>query len=483
VQRLGGQFVLRIDDTDENRNRPEALQPILDGFRWLGMNWDEGPEVGGPYGPYFQSERGHLYKAAAMKLLETGHAYPDYTTAEERATEKARIDATKKPYVFRGEHRNVSIADCMRMYQEKPTTLRFKIPSGHKVIIDDLIRGRCEQDSELLTDLPILREDGSALYNFATVIDEHELKITHVLRAHEHLPNTYPQKLIYEALGYPVPRFGHVPLVNYKGKKMSKRNLPPPTEDERAIFRRLGWTDAEIDSSGINLAMVAYYRELGYLPEAVINYLGRLGWSLDDHTEFLRLKDFIAAFDFETGTGRINKAPAEFDPKKLFWLQGEYMNLLSVEEKVKGSLPFLQRAKILPENPTPKQMATLDAIVKASAERLKLFSTILEYAAPIFADPVYNPKSVEKGLKAAGAVELLQEFAKVLETCEPFDAATTDKALHTFCESKGIKAGVLVKPVRVATTGVDVGFGLFETLAILGKAEVLRRIDMAVKLV
>lgn len=483
VQRLGGQFVLRIDDTDADRNRPEALQPILDGFRWLGMNWNEGPEVNGPHGPYFQAQRGHLYKAAALKLVETGHAYPDYSTAEEREAAVNAAKAAKKQYLFRGLHRDTSASESLRLYQEKPTAIRFKVPVGRTVVVDDLIRDRCEQKTDLIGDPVILRQDGGALYNFATVIDDYELKITHVIRAQEHLSNTYPQVLMYEALGYPVPRFGHVPVVNWKGKKMSKRDLPPPTEEERAVFRRLGWTDAQIDSTGINLAMVAYYRELGYLPEAVVNYLGRLGWSLDDHTEFLRLKDFIAAFDLETGIGRINKSPAEFDPKKLFWLQGEYMNLLTLEEKVNGCLPFLCRAGILPENPTPAQRTTLQAIVKASAERLKLFSTILEYAAPIFAtDPVYAPKAVEKGLKKEGALALLAEFATALEGCDPFDAPTTDKALHTFCEQKGIKAGELVKPVRVAITGVEVGFGLFETLAILGKAESLRRINLAMKL-
>jgi len=261
ARRLGGQFVLRIDDTDTERNRAEALQPILDGFRWLGIQWDEGPEVGGPYGPYFQSQRGESYRAAA---------------------------------------------------------LRFKIPAGRTIVVDDLIVGRCEQASDLLGDPVILRANGTALYNFASVVDDAALKITHVIRAREHLSNTYPQVLFLEALGLPLPRYAHVPVVNWKGEKMSKRKLPPLTEAERSKFRQLGWTDEQITASGINLATVAYYRELGYLPAAIINYLGRLGWSLDDKTEFMTRTEMIANFSLE----RVNDSPASFDPDKLYWLAG-----------------------------------------------------------------------------------------------------------------------------------------------------------------
>jgi glutamyl/glutaminyl-tRNA synthetase len=270
--------------------------------------------------------------------------------------------------------------------------------------------------------------------------------------------------------------------VNWKGEKMSKRKLPALTDDERSKFRQLGWTDAEIAASGINLATVAYYRELGYLPEAIINYLGRLGWSLDDKTEFIPLDQMLAHFDMETGLGRVNSSPGEFDPKKLFWLQDEYMKRLSVEEKVRRCLPFLQRAKFVGDTPDGATLAKLDAIVRASGDRIKLFSDILQYGGPIFRpDPEYNAKAVEKRLKKAGAADLLREFATVLERVEPFDAANSERAMNEFCGAKGIKLGDMVHPVRVATTGIEVGFGLFETLAILGKPEVLRRIKLALE--
>jgi glutamyl-tRNA synthetase len=482
ARRLGGQFVLRIDDTDTERNRAEALQPILDGFRWLGINWDEGPEVGGPYAPYFQSQRGESYKAAALTLLETGHAYPDYMTKEELDAERKTAEKAKKPYVHRGPLRDASADENVHRYREKSTTLRFKIPTGRTVVVDDMIVGRCEQASDLLGDPVILRANGTALYNFASVVDDAALRITHVIRAREHLSNTYPQLLFLEALGLPLPRYAHVPVVNWKGEKMSKRKLPPLTEDERSKFRQLGWTDAEIDASGINLATVAYYRELGYLPEAIINYLGRLGWSLDDKTEFIPLGQMIAAFDFETGIGRVNSSPGEFDPKKLFWLQDEYMKLLPLEEKVRQCLPFLQRANYVADPANPADVVRLETILRASGDRVKLFSDILQYGGPIFRkDPEYSPKAVEKRLKKAGAGDLLRAFVPVLETCEPFDAVTTEKGMNDFCTARELKLGEMVHPVRVATTGVEVGFGLFDTLAILGKAEVLRRIGLALQ--
>ena len=482
-QRLGGQFILRIDDTDVQRNQAEALQPILDGFRWLGIDWDEGPEIGGPCAPYFQSQRLETYKAAALKLLETGHAYPDYVSKEQEDAERKKAEAAKKPYVHRGPHRDTPAEECVRLYQANPTALRFKIPFGRKVIIKDLVRGDCEQATDLMTDPVILRANGIALYNFASVLDDAALKITHVVRATEHLPNTYSQKLFLEALELPIPAYAHIPVVNYKGTKMSKRKLPPLTDDERQKLQMLGWTDEEITASGINIATVAFYKEMGYLPEAIINYLGRLGWSLDDKTEFLRLKDMISHFDMETGIGRVTSSPGEFDPKKLFWLQDEYMKLLSVEEKVAQCVPFLKRAKLIDENPSAGTLELLEKIVRASGDRLKLFSDILQYGAPIFkADPEYNPKSVEKRLKKPGAAELLREFATVLAATDPFDAGTIDKAMHAFCEARGVKLGDMVHPVRVATTGVEVGFGLFETLEILGKEKVLARIEKALTL-
>jgi glutamyl-tRNA synthetase len=482
-RRLGGQFILRIDDTDAERNRAEALQPILDGFRWLGIDWDEGPEVGGPYGPYYQSQRNHLYVAAGMKLLETGHAYPDYLTSEQIAEEKKACDAAKKPYVHRGPHRNTPIEECLSLYRAKPTTLRFKVPLGQTVVVKDLICGDCEQRTDLMTDPVILRADGRALYNFATVVDDDALRITHVVRAREHLANTYSQVLFYQALGAPLPQFAHVPVVNEPNskKKLSKRDMKKfVTADIRQKLNAIGWTDEQIDSrDDLNPATVAFYREMGYLPSGLVNYLGRLGWSLDDKAEIIYLKDMISHFSLE----RVTNSSASFDPAKLYWVAGEHMKSLPLADKVAGCVPFLVRAKLLTEPLDDGARNLLTRVVEACGDRLKLFSDILKLGEPFFRkDPVYDPKSVEKRLKKPGAADLLRDFAQRLKATVPFEPASLEAALNAFCTERGLKQGDLVHPIRVATTGSEVGVGLFDILALLGQAESLRRIDMALAL-
>jgi glutamyl-tRNA synthetase len=483
THRQGGKFILRIDDTDAERNKAEALQPILDGFRWLGLQWNEGPEVGGPFAPYFQSQRQDKYVAAAMKLLETGHAYPDYMTKEQLDAERKACEAAKKPYVHRGPHRDTPAAECVRLYREKPTTLRFKVPAGSAAVVEDLICGHCEQKTDLIGDPVILRADGRALYNFASTVDDVDMQITHVIRAREHLSNTYVQVLIFAALGGAMPQFGHVPVINEpnSNKKLSKRDMKKfLTPEVRAKLHAIGYSDEQIENrDDLNPVTVAFYRELGYLPAGVVNYLGRLGWSLDDKSEYIPLEQMIANF----GLDRVNDSPARFDPDKLYWLAGEYMKLLPPAEKAAGCVPYLQRAKLLSDPPSPAELLKLERVVAASGERIKLFSDVLTYGGTFFrSEPAYDAKSVEKRLKKPGAADLLREFRSRLESAEPFDAPTLDKALHDFCAERGLKVGELVHPLRVATTGVEVGIGLFDALAILGREETLRRIDLGLKL-
>jgi nondiscriminating glutamyl-tRNA synthetase len=497
TRRLGGQFVLRIDDTDTERNRAEALQPILDGFRWLGINWDEGPEVGGPCGPYFQSQRGDSYKSAALQLLEAGHAYPDYMTKEQLDAERKAAETAKVPYVHRGPLRDAAAAENLRRYREQPTTLRFKVPTGREAVVEDLICGRCVQRTDLTGDPVILRANGTPLYNFASVVDDIAFEITHVLRAREHLANTYTQVLFWEALGAPLPKFGHIPVVNEpapkpgakyppgvkppnKNKKLSKRDMAKfVTSEVRAQLNAIGWTDEQIAArDDLNPATVAFYRELGYLPDGLINYLGRLGWSLDDKTEFMTVEEMIANFSLE----RVNDSPASFDPEKLYWLAGEHMKRLSVEQRVAGCIPFLVKAKLVTEPVDAATRERLMRIVEAMGDRLKLFSDIISYGAPFLkADPDYDPEAIETVLKKPGNADLLRGAAEALAAVEPFDAATTEKALIDFATARGIKPGPLNQPIRVAVTGVARGPGVFETLAIFGKAEVLRRIGLALQ--
>ncbi len=484
AKKHGGQFILRIDDTDQGRNQPEALQPILDGFRWLGIHWDEGPEVGGPCGPYFQAQRGHLYRDAVLKLLETGHAYPCYMTKEELDALRKQAEGEKRNYVHRGKDRNLTPTDAVRLFHEKPTTIRLKVPDDRTIVIDDQISGKVEVQTNLIGDPVIARSDGSALYNFATVVDDVAMKITHIIRAKEHLSNTPPQVLVYEALGVTPPVFAHVPVVNApnSNKKLSKRDAHKfVTPDLIALLRAVhavpgDWTDDQIKKNEtLNPVMVEYYRVMGYLPEGLINYLGRLGWSLDDKTEIMPLETMIANFGFE----RVNQAPASFDPQKLQWVAAEYMKTAPLERKIDGVIPILQRAGLIGDAADRDKIAK---VVTACGDRLKIFADVLNYGAFFFHEPKYDAKAVKQRLHKEGVPELLREFAEVLKQTEPFDVPTLEAKLHTFSENKQMKGGDLNHALRVATTGVMVGPGVFECLVILGEDETLRRIDTALRL-
>lgn len=490
ARRHGGQFILRIDDTDDARNRSEAVKPILDGFQWLGVDWDEGPtpdasgDSFGPHKPYFQGQRNDKYEAAAMKLMAEGKAYPDYTTPEQQNEARKNAELARKPYVHRGSNRDVAPEENLRQYAAKKAPILLKVVPGQTVTFQDEVRGRVDVVTDTIRDPALLRAPDAkgicrALYSFATVVDEADFGITHVVRAEEHLANTPAQVLIYQALGSPVPVFGHVPLIYRNGKKISKRDLPPPSAEDIAKLKVCGWTDEEIqDRDDLNLATVAYYRELGYLPEALINYLIRLGWSLDAETEIIPLDVAIKNFSLD----RVTKAPGNFDMEKLFWVQGEYMKRLTTAEKVERCIPFLRKAKLIGETMDDATNAVLTKIVDASGERIKLFSDILAFASPILKDAIEtDPKAKEKAFKDPATKDRVAEFAEVLYGCEPFDAATTEKAMHDFAANKGLKVNAIQLPVRVAVTGTGVGFGLFDTLAILGKDRAVKRIADALK--
>jgi len=427
-----GKFILRIDDTDADRNNPKATQPILDGFRWLGIDWDEGPELGGPHQPYYQSERKDYYHTFVGKLLEVGAAYRDGLAT------------------------------------------RFRVPPG-KTTIDDLIRGKIEWDNSTIKDPVLVRSDGHALYNLATVVDDYVMQITHILRAEEHLSNTPVQVMLYKALDLPIPKFGHLPFVCEPGshKKLSKRDMKKfVTGDVYKSLRMLGWTDKEIDNrDDLNPATLAFYKELGYIPTAIINYLARLGWSLDGETEKISLKNLTESFSLD----RITKGPASFDPVKLLWLNSQYMKDLPLYAKLEGTTPYLNRVGIQNIN-----KITLAQVIESCGDRLKLLSDIITYGAFFFRDPQYDMKAVQKRLLKDGVPELLEGYTeKVLRNIEPFHPDVLEKALQDFCEKKKANPADLIHALRVAVTGVTIGPSVFHCLAILGREEVLKRITEA----
>jgi glutamyl-tRNA synthetase len=442
----GGQFILRIDDTDQQRHVEDAVALILDGFRWMGMDFDEGPEIGGPFGPYYQSQRAELYKNAADQLVASGHVYRDYSTEAERAAEKKEADAFKRAYRFR--RKPTSDADLARFEaEERPFALRFQVPLGRTLVVHDLIKGNVEQKTEELGDFVIVRPDGTPLYNFASAVDDVAMEITHVVRAEEHLTNTFSQLLVFEALGAKLPAFAHVPFVAEPGskKKLSKREN----------YAKLGI-----------YVYLHEYREKGYLPEAMMNYLARLGWSLDASQEVFSRAELIEKFSLD----RVNSSPASHDPDKLFWLEGEWMKTLSLDRKVEGVLPFLRAESLVGDMVAPEQVERIKAVIEALGDRLKVFSDILKLGRYFFTESLaYDPDAVKKRLRKDGVPKMLQELDQVLTSSEPFDVPTLEKSIHTYSESSGIGMGQVVNALRVATTGQGVGPGLYDCLAILGR--------------
>jgi glutamyl-tRNA synthetase len=485
ARRHGGQFILRIDDTDQGRNQPEALRPILDGFRWLGINWDEGAEVGGPYGPYYQSQRQDRYQRAVQTLLDRGVAYYDYASADEMKAEREAADKEKRPFLYSRRWMAESASDRARFEKEGRTgVVRLKIPRAGACRFHDHIRGDMEVEWIREADHVIQRADGSCLYNLANVVDDHDMRITHVIRAEEHLSNTPRQIFIAQALGYELPEYAHIPFVAEPGSKnkISKRKIKEylknpdfrqAYEHGKVIADRIGLATA---AETFNPVIVDFYREVGYLPDAVINYLLLLGWSLDDKTEFFTRPEMIAQFSLE----RVNKAPASFDIKKLRAFQERYMNLVPVEQKTEMVLPFLHKAKLVPE-PTPTDVkARVSEIVRVAGERIKVAGDILDYDAFFLPDDclVYDEKALSQHIRKPAANALLRKIRERLATAT-FEAKALEELVQNFAQAEGVKLGDINQPLRVAVTGKAIGFGTYETMAILGREHCLIRIDRA----
>ena len=487
ARRHGGQFILRIDDTDQQRNVEASLAPILAGFRWLGMQWDEGPEIGGEFGPYYQSQRSDQYQAAVGKLLEIGAAYHDYSTTEELTTEREAAQAEKRSWTYS----RTWMADSPEKRQQfeaegRSSVVRLKMPREGTCVIDDLVRGRVEFPWASENDHVIQRADGSCLYSLASVVDDYEMKISHVIRAEEHLSNTPRQIFTAQSLGYEPPTFAHLPYVAEPGSKnkLSKRKIAKylKNPDFGKVYKH-GLTIAErlgmqVTPDDFNPVLVEFYEKVGYLPEAIINYLLLLGWSLDDKTEDFTRAEMVQQFSLE----RVNKAPASFDPAKLDAFQDRYMQRLDMKKKVALVLPYLQRTGLVADPPPCDTAPKLTAICEAAGDRLKVAGDILDHRCFFVDDDQleYDGKAFEKRLrKPEDAGDLLAKFKDVLATTEPFDAATLEPALKQFVESEGIKIGQIIHALRVAVTGTAVGFGVFETLAILGREACVARIDRA----
>lgn len=490
ARKNGGQFILRIDDTDADRNMDEALEPILDAFRWLGLDWDEGPEVGGDFGPYYQSQRRHLHDDALERLLESGAAYRDFEPADDTRQQREAAEKAKQVYISSRS----SLSLTQDQIQEKlsagePHVVRLKVPRDKRIAVDDHVRGHVEWDCSLMVDPVVARSDGSPLYNFACVVDDAQLQITHVIRAEEHLSNTPVQVLIYEALGLPIPEFAHIPFVAAPGgkKKLSKRDIDKYRKSP--AFQKLFQLGDEVlprlglnaEDPALSPVMVAFYREVGFLPAGVLNSLARLGWSLDDETEYMSLQTIQENFTLD----RVVKGAAGLDPDKLLNFQSYWMGKESADEKLKHSATMLRRARLIDDEGTDINTALVQDVIELTGERLRVFGDILSMdeffvsaESLVYADKDFQKRIVDP----ENATDLLQKLRNLFSEQDDFSEKTLHDLVQAFVEEQQIKFGQIAPALRIAVTGKPKGADLFPTLELLGQQECLRRIDRALGL-
>lgn len=405
ARKHGGTFVLRIEDTDHRRNTQEAEQIIFEGLHWLGLDWDEGPEKGGSYGPYYQSERTPIYEEYLARLEKGGHLY------------------------------------------EENGAIRFRSPR-ERVTVNDLICGNIEFD---LTnpgthpDMTLRRPDGSWIFHFVSVVDDIEMKISHVIRGEDHLSNTPKHLELYAALGAEPPRFAHTPLIlNRDGSKMSKRD------------------------QGANIGT---YPEQGYAPEAVRNYLSLLGWSPKDNREILSTTEIIELFELHN----INRRSASFDVDKCFWMNGQYLLHMDLARFTELARPFLEKAGLQAQS--YEELETVLAIVKP---KIKSLPDLPDWVCCFFSDDFpFDPEAVQKTLRTPEAKERLQLLAEALTRIESWKAASLEASLKETVTKLGIKVGELVHPARVAVSGRSVGPGLYEMFEVLGRERTIKRLRQA----
>ena len=456
-------FVLRIEDTDAERSSDAMVEGILDGMRWLGLDWDEGPTIGGPFGPYFQSERLDRHRAMADDLVARGKAYHCYCTPDELTAKRLRVgrgaglhteagSAGEGVWKYDRACRRLTPAQIATFeLARRPRAVRFLVPEG-ATRFDDLVHGSIEFDGANIEDFVILRSDGQPTYHLSVVSDDVEMKITHVVRGDDHISNTPKQVLIYEALAAPVPHFAHVPLI-----------LGP---DKKRLSKRHGAT-----------SVMEYARE-GYLPEAMVNFLALLGWSpgSGDRELFTR-RELADIFDL----GGISGGNAVFNPEKLDWFNQQHIMRLAPEALATRLRPSFEAAGLWDDAFLGDKHAWFFAVLeqlKPRAKRLEEFAPLGRF---FFSDDVdYDPAEVEKHLRAGGMADHVRALDAAFGELETFDPQSLEAALRSVADARGVKAGALIHAARVAVTGRTVSPGLFEVLSLLGRERVHRRLGSAV---
>jgi glutamyl-tRNA synthetase len=431
-----GVFILRIEDTDRSRSTEESIQAIIEGMRWVGLDWDEGP--------YRQTERIELYRSHAMQLLEQGRAYWCVCKAEELEARRKEAEAKGLSPRYDGRCRNLGIT--------APTgeaALRFKAPQHGQTVVDDLIKGRIVFDNAVLDDLIILRSNGYPTYNFSVVVDDALMRITHVVRGDDHLTNTPRQVPIFQALGFPVPRFGHLPMIL--------------GADKARLSKRHGATS------------ILAYKEMGYLPDAMVNYLVRLGWSHGDQEIFTR-QELIEKFSWD----HVQKSAAVFNPEKLLWMNAEYIKTSPPGYVAQALVPLLERAGLKDEVAAASAdwLARLVVLVR---ERVKTLVEMVDWVRPYFGEAVTFDEEAAKKFLTPTIVPVLTKLLARFEALPTFSKQEWEDCFKKLVEEEGIKMGQLAQPVRVALTGRTASPGLFEVMEVLGRERTLSRLRKGIE--
>ncbi len=450
ARKQGGKLILRIEDTDVARLKEDSVSQIITSLKWLGIDWDEGPEKGGPCGPYYQSERLELYQRYAKELIDAGKAYYCFCTSEDLEKEREKQRLAKQPFRYGRTCRELSAAEVeKRLAAGAKPSVRLKIPATGSITVDDLIHGSVTFNMDQFDDFVIMKSNGIPTYNFAVCIDDHLMGMTHVLRAEEHLPNTPKQMLVYEALGWQPPHFGHMSMI-----------LAP---DRSKLSKRHGATSVE------------EFRSQGYTHQAIVNYLTLLGWGPGDEREIFSPAETVAQFELE----QMSKKAAIYDTKKLTWLNGQYLSLLPLEELLPETEPFFLQAGLVDEKWLAENKEYFAHLVDVVRVRVKTLQEIAE-ASSYFFRPVeeYDAKGAAKHFKPETA-ELLDSCAAALAALPVFDLAGTEAAYNALAEKTSLSLGKLVHPTRLALTGRTVSPGLFDVMVLLGKEKTLQRLAAA----
>ncbi|PLT35357.1 glutamate--tRNA ligase [Bacillus sp. V5-8f] len=446
----GGKFIIRIEDTDQKRNIEGGEESQLKYLKWLGIDWDESVDKGGEYGPYRQSERNDLYSKLYEELLEKGLAYKCYCTEEELEAEREAQIARNETPKYSGKCRHLTEEDRAKLEAEgRKPSIRFVVPEGKVYRFNDMVKDEVSFDSEGIGDWVIVKKDGIPTYNFAVAVDDHLMKISHVLRGDDHISNTPKQLMIYEAFGWEPPVFGHMTLiVNETRKKLSKR-------DESII------------------QFIEQYEELGYVPEALFNFIALLGWSPVGEEELFTKEEFIQQFDAD----RLSKSPALFDKQKLTWMNNQYVKQLELSRAVEISLPHLIKAGKVSENMGPKEKEWVENLISLYQEQMSYGAEIVELSSLFFKDEIEYEDEAEEVLSEEQVPQVMAAFLEEVNKLEDFTAEEIKASIKAVQKSTGQKGKKLFMPIRAAATGQTHGPDLPKAIALLGKEKIKKRLQ------